>query len=272
MDFISAIADNSLIQLGWLAGFFVMFGILEKLTPCNRGHNPVNREFLTNSIYYFVMPILGRFINTVYTGLGILIFFRGVPDEEIYAAVIYGRGPLAEIPVWAQAAIIFLASDFLLYWTHRLFHTGKLWPIHSIHHSSTEIHWHSTYRFHPLNVWLTFTLVDTIMLFIGFSLEAVTLMATFNMLYSAMVHANLNWTFGPFRYIFASPVFHRWHHTMQDEGMDKNFAPTFPLLDIVFGTFYMPDNRVPESYGIQGANVPESFLGQVIYPFRRRKA
>ena len=27
----------------------------------------------------------------------------------------------------------------------------------------------------------------------------------FNIIYSTMVHANLNWTFGPFRYLFASP-------------------------------------------------------------------
>lgn len=270
MDFIAGIADSSLILLAWLAGFFALFGLLERLMPCNRGHAPLHREFWTNAVYYFVMPVLGRFINVIYTGLGVLIFFRGVPEDEIMEAITHGRGVLAEMPIWAQSAVVFLASDVILYWTHRIFHTSALWPIHSIHHSSKEIHWHSTYRFHPLNVWLTFTLVDSLMLFIGFSFEAVTLMATFNMLYSAMVHANLNWTFGPFRYIFASPVFHRWHHTMEAEGMNKNFAPTFPLLDIAFGTFYMPENRLPETYGIAGAEVPESFLGQVIYPFRRR--
>ncbi|MBY0408511.1 MAG: sterol desaturase family protein, partial [Rickettsiales bacterium] len=155
--------------------------------------------------------------------------------------------------------------------THRTFHTSALWPFHAVHHSPTQVDWHSTYRFHPVNVWLTFTLVDTSMMFVGFSMEAVTLMGVFNQLYSAMVHANLNWTFGPFRHVFASPVFHRWHHTTQAQGLNKNFAPTFPLLDIIFGTFHMPEGELPKEYGITGGTVPESFLGQMLYPFRQQK-
>src|SRR5262249_36877705 len=130
--------------------------------------------------------------------------------------------------------------------------------------------WLSSYRFHPVNLWTTFTLVDTLMLFIGFSPEAVTTMAAVNMIYSAMVHANLNWTFGKFRHLFASPVFHRWHHTTQAEGLDKNFGPTFPLRDHIFGTFYMPEGQKPEHYGIKGMEVPKSFIGQMIWPFKHR--
>jgi sterol desaturase/sphingolipid hydroxylase (fatty acid hydroxylase superfamily) len=85
-----------------------------------------------------------------------------------------------------------------------------------------------------------------------------------------MVHANLNWTFGPFKYLFSSPVFHRWHHTAQEEGMDKNFAPTFPLLDVMFGTFYMPDGKVPTHYGVPGSDIPDNFLGQISWAFKRR--
>jgi len=44
-----------------------------------------------------------------------------------------------------------------------------------------------------------------------------------------------------------------------------NFAPTFPILDVVFGTFYMPKGRLPADYGAPG--VPEHFLGQMAYPF-----
>ena len=145
-----------------------------------------------------------------------------------------------------------------------------MWKYHAIHHSSKHVEWHSTYRFHPVNIWLSFTLVDAVMVLLGLSMESIALFSTFNLLYSAMVHANLKWTFGPFKYVFASPVFHRWHHTMQEEVMDKNFAPTFPLLDIMFGTFYMPEGRVPEHFGVAGSDIPESFLGQMIWPFKTR--
>ncbi len=84
---------------------------------------------------------------------------------------------------------------------------------------------------------------------------------------SAMVHANLNWTFGPFKYVFASPVFHRWHHTAADRGGSSNFAGTFPIWDLMFGTFYMPENELPDAYGIDDKQFPEGFPGQMLYPF-----
>jgi len=54
---------------------------------------------------------------------------------------------------------------------------------------------------------------------------------------------------GPFKYVLATPVFHRWHHTALEEGGNTNFAGTFPVWDILFGTFRMPENALPESYG-----------------------
>ena len=68
----------------------------------------------------------------------------------------------------------------------------------------------------------------------------------FTTFHSAFVHANLNWTLGPFKYVLATPVFHRWHHTSLEEGGNTNFAGTFPLWDLLFGTFRMPENRLPD--------------------------
>ena len=44
------------------------------------------------------------------------------------------------------------------------------------------------------------------------------LVGPFNIFHSAFVHANLNWTFGPLRYVISSPVFHRWHHSRERDG------------------------------------------------------
>jgi sterol desaturase/sphingolipid hydroxylase (fatty acid hydroxylase superfamily) len=82
------------------------------------------------------------------------------------------------------------------------------------------------------------------------------------------VHANLNWTLGPFKYAIATPVFHRWHHTSLKEGGDTNFAGTFPVWDILFGTFRMPDNVLPDNYGVDDQVIPDEIGGQLAYPFR----
>lgn len=269
--FFEIIVNSWYYMLPWFLGFAVAFGLLEYLFPCNKGQTSSWRSLATDASYYFIMPFFTRIITAIYTGFGIAVLFRDVSPDAVSKILHTGFGPVADMPIWLQAAVIFIISDVILYWAHRLFHTGKLWRYHAIHHSSKKINWHSTYRFHPVNTWLTFTLLDTAVLFIGFSLEAVLLMGTFNALYSAMVHANVKWTFGPFKYIFASPVFHRWHHVAEGEGLDKNFAPTFPLLDIIFGTFYMPEH-MPDKYGIANSDIPESFLGQMIHPFKKNKS
>jgi sterol desaturase/sphingolipid hydroxylase (fatty acid hydroxylase superfamily) len=63
--------------------------------------------------------------------------------------------------------------------------------------------------------------------------------------------------------------FHRWHHTSEAEGLDKNFAGLFPFIDVAFGTFYLPSDRRAEKFGLAGESVPEGFVAQLLYPFRR---
>jgi sterol desaturase/sphingolipid hydroxylase (fatty acid hydroxylase superfamily) len=68
----------------------------------------------------------------------------------------------------------------------------------------------------------------------------------------------------------ATPVFHRWHHTFRAEGGDTNFAGTFPLWDLLFGTFRMPKGVLPEQYGMEGqSSFPREIIGQLVYPFRK---
>jgi|CXWL01.1.fsa_nt_gi sterol desaturase/sphingolipid hydroxylase (fatty acid hydroxylase superfamily) len=253
----------------YLAGFFVIFSVLAVFMPCNKNQPMIRKGMVADILYGMLIPVISKYIYILYLALGFGIFFYNTPKDQLQDYINNGHGYPATLPLWVQAAMVFLISDILLYWTHRLFHTPKLWKWHAIHHSSKIVDWLSTYRFHPINVWLSFTLVNAIMLIIGFSPNSIGVMALFNMAYSFMVHANLNWTFGPFRYLFASPVFHRWHHTTQKEGLDKNFAPTFPLLDVMFGTFYMPKGKLPEHYGVDGMDIPDSFIGQIVFPFKQ---
>jgi sterol desaturase/sphingolipid hydroxylase (fatty acid hydroxylase superfamily) len=83
------------------------------------------------------------------------------------------------------------------------------------------------------------------------------------------VHANLNWTLGPFKYLIAGPVFHRWHHTTAERGGEKNFASTFPFIDLAFGTYYMPSHELPGRYGIADRSFPSNFGAQILYPFKQ---
>ena len=151
---------------------------------------------------------------------------------------------------------------------HRWFHGARLWRFHAVHHSSVDLDWLSAVRLHPVNdVVMRIAGVLPILL-LGFAPIAVTGVIPILTLLAILVHANLDWDWGPFRWVIVSPRFHRWHHTSETEARDKNFAGLFPAWDILFGTYHMPKDRRPASFGT-ATPVPAGLLGQLVFPFRR---
>jgi sterol desaturase/sphingolipid hydroxylase (fatty acid hydroxylase superfamily) len=263
MEWIVTIGDSCVETLSWLTALAVVFAFLVWLMPCNRGMfwwKDV-RAAGTDLLYWFVTPLLVRVCRTFILAAAIAFLF-GSNSAGFQVA--------RELPVWQQCLAILLIQDVMLYWIHRAFHTRLAWSFHAVHHSPTVVDWLSASRNHLVNNLLSFFLADIVVQLLGFSPSALILLAPFNIIYSSMVHANLNWTFGPLRYVFASPVFHRWHHTTESAGINKNFAPTFPILDLLFGTFYMPPGKVPEHFGNGAHDFPEDFWGQLIHPFTRQ--
>jgi len=162
-----------------------------------------------------------------------------------------------------------VAADFLGYVQHRIFHRRRLWPFHAIHHSSEDLDWLSSVRLHPINQALSQVIVVAPLAILGFNLQILGATAGLLTFWAIFVHANLRWRFGPLRYIITTPAFHRWHHTSQEEGLDKNFAGLFVFWDRFFGTWYMPEDRQAQVFGLFGERVPDSFVKQIIWPFRK---
>ena len=227
------------------------------------------RELVTDVVYWFFVPLFARVMRIGLLVLGAGVVFNIHDADGLIAFYDNGHGPLSQLPLWAQAVLFLVLSDFMLYWLHRLFHGDGFWKYHAVHHSSEELDWISAARFHPVTLFLGTIGVDVILLMAGISPNVMLWVGPFNTFHSAFVHANLNWTLGPFKYVLATPVFHRWHHTPLEEGGNTNFAGTFPIWDILFGTFLMPENRLPESYGKDEARMPNEIVGQLAYPFRR---
>ena len=258
MEWLTAVGEGWLMTLAWMAGLGAFFAVGAWLMPCNPGASWWRdlRAAGTDLMYWFVAPVAVGLARTRMLAGGVMLLGR----ESVSS---WAGG----LPLWVQCLAILAIQDVILYWIHRLFHTRRAWSFHAIHHSPTVLDWMSASRFHLVNVLFSSCLADVAVLLMGFSPKALYLLVPFNIVYSTMVHANLNWTFGPFRYLFASPVFHRWHHTSEEEGLDKNFASTFPILDVAFGTFHMPPGKVPEHFGTGEHHVPEGFWGQLVHPF-----
>ena len=226
-----------------------------------------NRGLVTDLWYWLVIPFLAPYIR-----MGLLIAIAALAmafmtEDQLNDYIANGPGPVGVLGFWGQAAAYLLVSDFALYWIHRLFHGAHFWRYHAIHHSAEDVDWTTAYRFHPVNSALGPFFVDVLMLYLGVSPTVLLFLVPFQTATAIFVHANLNWTLGPLKYVVATPVFHRWHHTSPQEGGDSNFAPTFALWDVLFGTFYMPEGKLPQRYGVDDVQFPQGFLRQLAYPF-----
>src|SRR5262249_40891146 len=201
MDTLATIADRWLLTLEWLAGLSAAFGLLARLCPCNPGMYWWKdwRAAGTDLLYWFVVPL-------------VMLVLRAMLLVAVAWAILGGGSqPVTVVtawPFWLQVVAVLLIQDVLLYWLHRAFHTRAAWPFHAVHHSPHVLDWTALARFHPVNQLLEFALADVVVLLMGFPPTVLLFVAPFNLVYSAMVHANLNWTFGPLRYVLASPVFH----------------------------------------------------------------
>jgi sterol desaturase/sphingolipid hydroxylase (fatty acid hydroxylase superfamily) len=102
--------------------------------------------------------------------------------------------------------------------------------------------------------------------FLGFSALALSVYFLIYTAHALLLHANVRINFGPLKWLIASPQFHHWHHANQREAYDKNFASQLSIIDVIFGTFQVQGESLPEKYGVDDP-IPTSYLGQLGYPF-----
>jgi sterol desaturase/sphingolipid hydroxylase (fatty acid hydroxylase superfamily) len=269
---INAIAAQIGVTFGFILPYLIpavaLLSILSARFPCNQAppwwRSP---ELATNLCYWLLVPIFTRAARIGLLVASAALLFGATGEQQLIAFYAQGHGPLAALPFWCQVLLYLVLSDLLLYVIHRLFHATRLWRYHAIHHSSRELDWSSAARFHPVNLLLGTVPVDIVLLLGGLPPTVLTILLPFDAVMAAFVHSNLNWTLGPLGYVIATPVFHRWHHANPAKGANRNFARTFALLDVIFGTFSMPKNASPGGYGAGDLAVPPDFGAQLVFPF-----
>jgi sterol desaturase/sphingolipid hydroxylase (fatty acid hydroxylase superfamily) len=257
---------------GLAVGFvvlLVLFRGIELLRPVSRRLPVLRRGFWTDLAYWIFTPLVTRAatrLSVIIVLIPIAYAIYGRVDKDL---IDHGFGPASRLPLWLQATAILVLSDFIGYWMHRWFHGGRMWRFHAIHHSSIDLDWLSSVRLHPVNDALMRIATTIPVLALGFAPVSAASIVPVLIFMSIVVHANVDWDWGPLRSVLASPRFHRWHHTDETAARDKNFAGIFPVWDILFGTYYLPPDKRPTTFGTS-TPVPSSLLGQLMFPFRKR--
>jgi sterol desaturase/sphingolipid hydroxylase (fatty acid hydroxylase superfamily) len=227
----------------------IVFVPLEKLCAL-RPQKVFRKGFGTDVFYYFLSSLAPKLVLVVPITIVAVVVHRVVPSA-FYASI-------ARMPLMMRLAAAMIAGEIGAYWAHRWSHESRLlWSFHKVHHSAEELDWLVNSRAHPVDLLFT-RLCQMIPMYIlglaqpaGNNLDLVPVLVTVAAtMWGFFIHANLKWRFGFLEWIISTPAFHHWHHTNDGpEFTNKNYAAMLPLVDKLFGTFYLPKTW-PERYGI----------------------
>lgn len=241
----------------------LLFIPLETIFP-RRAEQPLFRtEWREDIFYYLVSSMLVQVITWLSFG----------PARFLFANTGWGafRQWVASLPILLQVLAIMFFTDLVQYWVHRAFHRIPwLWRFHAVHHSAQHMDWMAGARMHFLEILALRGTTVMPMMLLGFHQTAVGIYIFMVYLWSTFVHANIGWKLKWMERWLVTPRFHHWHHGIEKEAIDVNFAIHFPWLDKVFGTHHMPGDRWPEGYGIGGHPVPQGYWQQFLHPFRKK--
>jgi sterol desaturase/sphingolipid hydroxylase (fatty acid hydroxylase superfamily) len=238
-------------------GIFLVVFCLELLAGSNL-RRYLSREFVTDLIYAMVYQ--GGIYNTllyapIFAGVALVM-----PSWNLEV--------LARLPPLIGFLIFWVVSDAIGYWIHRWQHSNAvLWCFHSVHHAQTCLTFVTSYRNHLLEQLFSNFLMYVPLMLLGmpkwYWVPAVLLQHVFE----ALQHSDLKWRFGRLYPILVSPVFHAIHHSPDRARHDSNYGKVLSVWDYLFDTMSRGDR--PAKYGVAGLDMPISFWGTLIAPFRQ---
>lgn len=156
--------------------------------------------------------------------------------------------------------LLFILTDFVWYWYHRLAHEINIfWMAHVVHHQSEDFNYTASAR---ITVFQAFVRTGfwAILPLIGFPAGMITSLLLVHGLYPFFIHTRLIGKLGVLEYILVTPSHHRVHHASDEKYLDKNYGDVLIIWDKLFGTFKKEEEE--PVYGLTKPLKTYSFLWQ----------
>lgn len=231
--------------------------------PYSREWRPQAAEVGTDALFLGAVQIGLPLLLSVSLAVALAEFLR---DAGIAPGNLWPHG----WPVWAQAALMMLTADFGRYWLHRAFHRfGPMWRLHSVHHSPHRLYWVNVGRFHPLEKAVQYGFDALPFALAGVSGDVLAAYFVFYAVNGFYQHSNCLVRLGLLNYLIAGPELHRWHHSRLPQESNRNFGNNLIVWDLLFGTWFLPRQRVVGRLGLMNRNYPMGFWAQMKSPFVR---
>ncbi|MEY4766318.1 MAG: hypothetical protein RI907_2991, partial [Pseudomonadota bacterium] len=254
------------IGLDWfildLLGSTLIFVAIEKMFPLYKGQAIFRQAWQTDLAHFLVNHFI---VGLVLLTVNFLIY-------RVFGWMVRGdlQSMVQSLPFLPALLLCILVADFMQYWTHRAYHELPfLWRFHAVHHSAKTMDWIAGSRMHMLELIFTRVCVLGPLFVLGFDksvMDAYIIVVGFQAVFN---HANVHLPWGPIRHVLVTPDFHHWHHSSDAVALDKNYAAHFAFLDRLFGTLVKTDRAFPERYGVVGDYMPDGFVQQQLFPFRK---
>ncbi|BAV09005.1 Sterol desaturase/sphingolipid hydroxylase, fatty acid hydroxylase superfamily [Filimonas lacunae] len=235
--------------IGLAVPFFLFFIGLEYWHCRKKG---LNHHSFAESIANLNVGIAERLTDVFTTGLFFYLF-----------TYIYKHFALFSItPHWYTWVLLFLFTDLVWYWYHRLAHEMNIfWAVHVVHHQSEDFNFTVAARITIFQAVVR-SLFWSVLPLIGFPPEMITLFLLIHGLYPFFTHTQTIGKLGWIEYLFVTPSHHRVHHSSNEEYLDKNYGDVLIIWDKLFGTFVKEGDSVKITYGLTKPLERHSFLWQ----------
>lgn len=247
---------------------------LEIIFPWRKGQQVIRKDFWQDIFYMFFNFFLFNLIGySALSKVGVNLF-----SDILFLFGIHNMVAieLSNLSIWIQFVILFLLADFVQWAVHVMLHKVKwMWRFHQVHHSVTEMGFAAHLRFHWMETIFYKTALFLPLTMIGFGLDDLFLWHAFTILIGHLNHANINWNYGPLKYVLNSPHMHIWHHAKElpkSRRNGVNFGITLSIWDYLFKTAFVPSTGKDIDLGFDDIDkYPTSIIGQMKEPFRNTK-
>ncbi|MGI9569468.1 MAG: sterol desaturase family protein [Desulfobulbia bacterium] len=173
-----------------------------------------------------------------------------------------------DLPVALQVCLMLVLAEFPRYWLHRAFHNlAPMWRFHAVHHSPHRLYWLNVGRFHPIEKAVQYVFDALPFALMGLSTEVLGAYFIFYAINGFYQHSNCLVLLGPLNYIVSGPELHRWHHSVNIKESNNNYGNNLIIWDVIFGTRFLPQNRLVGDLGLLNRNYPKSLIAQMKTPF-----
>lgn len=239
--------------------------------------------------FFVINQFTGKLLYVGLTGVVMGVVFQWLSGGVSLVDQLLSAG----MPSWQDFVISLIymvivvgLTDFTAFYLHYMQHKIPfLWEFHKVHHSPEVMHPISNFREHPFdNVLYALGIGAVYGITLGLTsgylgylpnMPAVLGVPLLGFLFNIggyhlrHSHVWLRWP-GNWSMVFPSPAHHHVHHSCHPDHLDKNFAFLFPLWDVLFKTYHMPDDNRDVKFGIYGVEQSEYTSCWKLYflPFR----